>query len=85
MGLGASYQPNCPQCLHSKVGFIFRDYDVNYSERPRIISELRPWWNSYSLYNGEVRYWACQNCINLIPKEYRDKFTYTKNYTVRGM
>lgn len=76
MGLGPSHHPDCPQCPHSDVTFIYKGPEI---------PELEPWWNLSTLYNNESRYWACQKCINQIPKKYRDKFIYNENYTVWGM
>lgn len=79
MGLGPSYQPNCPRCISNKVEFIYKDCNLNSKTR------LKPWWCQSSLYNNESWYWACQNCVNDIPEGYRGEFKYIKNYTVRGM
>lgn len=78
MGLGPSYQPDCPHCgSGTTVVYIFKDYILH--------NELLRWKLQQPTFGDEIRYWACENCINEIPKKYHDRFKYDENFRVYGM
>lgn len=82
MGLGPSHNPTCRVCdFQYGVTYIYNDTESGIPK----LSGLERWWNCHKIYDCRSIYWACENCIDSIPIEYRDKFEYIENYTVRGM
>ena len=77
MGAGSSYRPVC--CWHpsNAVTYVAKIAGQH--------TDLAPWWRQTFLSNDESLYWACRECVPLLPVQYRPSFQKVENYTVHGM